>query len=131
MTLAPLLQASAAIQVHTVAALLAFVLGLVQLAGVKGTRRHVWLGWAWVAAMAVTALSSFAISELRPGAPSPIHALSLFALAWLPVGVLAARRGRARRHGRVMVGLFVGALVVAGAFTLWPGRIMHAAILSP
>jgi uncharacterized membrane protein len=27
-----------------------------------------------------------------------------------------------------MLGLFAGALVIAGAFTFWPGRIMHAVV---
>ncbi len=42
--------------------------------------------------------------------------------------VLAARRGNIRRHGSAMASLFVGALVVAGAFTLLPGRIMHRVV---
>ena len=55
MTLTPLLQASAAIQIHAVAALAAFGLGAVQLVGAKGTGLHRTLGWAWVVAMAATA----------------------------------------------------------------------------
>ncbi len=125
MTLAPLAAAAPAIQLHAAAAGVAFILGLLLLTGGKGTRRHALLGRAWVAAMAVTALSSFWISELRPGEASPIHALSLLTLACLPLGVLAIRKGRRRRHGRVMTGLFLGALVIAGLFTLLPGRIMH------
>jgi uncharacterized membrane protein len=27
-----------------------------------------------------------------------------------------------------MMGIFTGALVVAGLFTFWPGRIMHAVV---
>jgi uncharacterized membrane protein len=27
-----------------------------------------------------------------------------------------------------MIAIFVGALVVAGLFTFWPGRIMHAVL---
>jgi uncharacterized membrane protein len=30
-----------------------------------------------------------------------------------------------------MTGLFFGALVIAGIFTLVPGRIMHAVVLGP
>jgi len=36
-----------------------------------------------------------------------------------------------RRHRNIMVTLFIGALVIAGAFTLLPGRIMHAVMLGP
>jgi uncharacterized membrane protein len=45
-----------------------------------------------------------------------------------PLAVLAARRGRVVTHGRSMMGLFLGALVIAGAFTLLPGRIMGAVV---
>jgi len=34
-------------------------------------------------------------------------------------------------HRNSMVGLFVGALVIAGAFTFLPGRIMHAVVFGP
>jgi uncharacterized membrane protein len=27
-----------------------------------------------------------------------------------------------------MISIFVGALVIAGLFTFWPGRIMHAVV---
>jgi len=44
----------------------------------------------------------------------------------LPLAVLAAHRHDVARHRRAMIMIFAGALVVAGAFTLLPGRIMHA-----
>jgi len=40
-------------------------------------------------------------------------------------GVLHARRDRVKQHGATMIWIFVGALIVAGVFTLWRGRIMH------
>ena len=46
----------------------------------------------------------------------------------LLLAVLAARRHDVRRHRRGIVGLFAGALVVAGIFTFLPGRIMHAVV---
>lgn len=128
MTLQPLLQASAAIQIHALAALLAFALGVVQLAGAKGTARHRVIGWGWVAAMAVTAASGFFIQEILPGSFSPIHLLSVLVLVCLPVAILAARRGNVRVHGRTMLGMVIGGLIVAGLFTLLPGRIMHALV---
>jgi len=45
----------------------------------------------------------------------------------LPLAVLHARRHSVDRHRRAMIGIFTGALVIAGAFTFLPGRIMHAA----
>ncbi|KJS39321.1 MAG: membrane protein [Rhodospirillaceae bacterium BRH_c57] len=131
MSLDPLLQASPAIQAHAVAALAAFALGIMQLAGVKGGARHRVIGWSWVAAMAVTAASGFFIQEIIPGAFSPIHLLSLMVLVLLPVAIVAVRRGRVRTHRMTMIGMFAGGLIIAGLFTLLPGRIMHALVFGP
>jgi uncharacterized membrane protein len=65
MDLAPLTSAALPIQLHPYAALGAFVLGAVQLAGVKGTTRHRALGYTWAALMLIVAISSFWIHELR------------------------------------------------------------------
>ena len=43
----------------------AFVLGIVQLVGVKGTTVHRTLGYVWAALMLVIAISSFWIQGLR------------------------------------------------------------------
>ncbi len=54
-----------------------------------------------------------------------VHIVSLATLMTLPIAVLHARRGRVKRHAMAMMALFAGALVIAGAFTLVPGLIMH------
>jgi uncharacterized membrane protein len=132
MTLAPLLAASPAIQVHAFAALAAVALGAVQLAAPKGTIPHRLFGWLWAGLMLTVVLSSFFIHEIRLwGAWSPIHLLSIFTLIMLPLAVWRARRHDVRRHQRAMVGLFAGALVIAGIFTFMPGRIMHAVLFGP
>jgi uncharacterized membrane protein len=129
MTLAPLLDASPQIQVHAFAAIAAFGLGIVQLSAPKGTLPHRTIGWAWVALMFAVAFSSLFIHEIRMwGRWSPIHLLSIYVLIILPLAVLAARRHIVERHRKHMLGLFIGALVIAGAFTFWPGRIMHAVV---
>ena len=51
MTLAPLLSASPAIQLHAFAAMAALALGLAQFGGPKGTGLHRTLGWLWVVLM--------------------------------------------------------------------------------
>jgi len=129
MTLAPLLAAPAVIQVHAIAAMGAFGFGVVQLAAPKGTIPHRLVGWIWVALMLTIVVSSFFIHTIRLWGPfSPIHLLSLFTLVMLPFAVLAAHRHDVRLHQRAMIGLFVGALVIAGLFTLWPGRIMSKVV---
>lgn len=127
MSLAPLLSAPVLVQVHALGALAAVVLGAVQFAAPKGTLSHRRLGWAWVALMAGVALSSFGITGVAGrGQWSWIHLISVFTLLALASAVLHARRGRVRAHRTAMLALFFGALVVTGAFTLLPGRIMGA-----
>lgn len=131
MSLDPLFAAPLVVQLHAFAAMAAFVLGLVQFAAPKGTLPHRTLGYTWVALMLVIAASSFAINGMRQWAGfSLIHLLSVFVLILLPLAVLAARRHHVRRHRMAMIGLFAGALVIAGAFTLVPGRIMHRVLFS-
>jgi uncharacterized membrane protein len=126
MSLAPLLEAAPAIPLHAFAALAAFVLGLVQFAAPKGTLPHRTIGWIWVGLMATVAGSSFWIHTIRLAGPfSPIHLLSIFTLLVLPLAVWRAHTHRVADHRRMMILLFAGALVVAGLFTLLPGRVMH------
>jgi uncharacterized membrane protein len=127
MTLAPLLSAAPEIQVHVVAVTLAIGLLGPQLAMKKGTGAHRVIGWTWIFAMAVAALSSFWIHTIRLWGPfSPIHLLAVVTLGGLIRGVILARQGDALRHGRIMVRVALGGLIVAGLFTLLPGRLMHA-----
>jgi uncharacterized membrane protein len=129
MSLAPLLDAAPAIPVHAFAAMAAFALGVVQFAAPKGTLPHRTIGWIWVGLMAIVAASSFWIHEIRLLGPwSPIHLLSIFTLIMLPIAVWRARRHRVADHRRIMTMTFVGALVIAGLFTLLPGRVMHAVV---
>jgi uncharacterized membrane protein len=129
MTLAPLTNAPIAIQLHAYAALAAFALGAVQLARVKGTSQHRALGYTWVVLMLIVAISSFWIHDLRLWGPwSPIHLLSIMVLAMLPLAIYFARVQRVRGHKLTMLGLFSGALIIAGIFTLAPGRIMHRVV---
>ncbi|MGJ5217561.1 DUF2306 domain-containing protein [Bradyrhizobium oligotrophicum] len=129
MTFAPLLEAAPAIPLHAFAAMAAFVLGLVQFAAPKGTLPHRTVGWIWVALMLVVAVSSFWINTIRLAGPfSPIHLLSILTLVVLPIAVWRARTHRVADHRRMMIMLFAGALLIAGVFTLLPGRIMHHVI---
>jgi uncharacterized membrane protein len=131
-TLSPLLETAPVVQVHAFAAMAAFALGMVQLAAPKGTLPHRAIGWTWVGLMAVIAGSSFWIHDLRMLGPfSAIHLLSIFTLVTLPPAVMHARRHRVAQHRSAMISIFVGALVIAGLFTLLPGRIIHAVVFGP
>jgi len=132
MTLAPLLNAKPVIQVHAFAAMTAFALGAIQLAAPKGTLPHRTIGWIWAVLMLAIVVSSFFIHELRLWGPfSPIHLLSIFTLTMLPLAVWRAHRHQVERHRNAMLGLFFGALVIAGAFTFVPGRIMYKVAFGP
>jgi uncharacterized membrane protein len=112
------------IQLHIAGAVTALVIGSVLLAGVKGSGLHKRLGWTWVAAMTLTAISSLFIRTLHPGHFSFIHLLSGWTLIALPMAIFAIRRRNVRLHRRAMTGMFVGGLLIAGLFTFLPGRLM-------
>ena len=114
---------------HTVLALIAVLIGGIQLALAKGTSAHRWLGWVWVSLMTYVAISSFFISTIQTWRGfSPIHLLSAWTLFPLVVAVYHARAGNFHQHQSWMVALYVLALIVTGLFTLWPGRMMHEAV---
>ncbi len=128
MSLAPLLNAPFAIQLHAFAAMGAFALGILQFVAPKGTLPHRTVGWIWAGLMLVVAISSFWITgdSVRLAGPfSPIHLLSILVLFMLPAALLFAHRHKVSAHSKTMTGLFIGALIIAGLFTFVPGRIMH------
>lgn len=90
----------------------------------KGRGLHKPLGWAWVIAMGVTAISSLFITGLNGNSYSLIHLLTGWTLIALPMGIFAVRNRNVLAHRRAMTGMFLGGLVVAGALTFLPGRFM-------
>ena len=125
-----LFSAAMPIPSHTGLALLAVLIGGAQLALTKGTSAHRLLGWLWVTLMTYVAVSSFFISTIQTWRGfSLIHLLSAWTLLALAIAVHHARVVNIRQHQRWMVQLYVLALLVTGLFTLWPGRLMHEAVL--
>ena len=110
--------------IHLAAVVPAVAIGVAQLLMKKGTRAHKALGWLWVLSMAVVAVSSFWIMELRKGAGfSVIHLLSVWVLISLFCAIWFIRHGNVRAHKRFMVGVLLG-VAGAGLGTLVPGRFM-------
>lgn len=134
MFLAPLLAAPLPVQIHVFAALCLIPLTLAQFSLPlfrleHGSRLHRRLGWSWIILMALVALSSFWIREIRLiGGFSPIHLLSVVTLVSLVAAVLAARYHRVHHHRRAMTWLTYGALMGTGVFTFLPGRLMNAVL---
>lgn len=134
MILQPLLAASPVVQAHAFAAIAAFVIGFIQIAGPKGTVLHKMLGALWIALMFLIAVTSIFIGRpVEAGDPlwahfSPIHLFTVLTFVSLTIGLRLLIGGgpQMKHHSRPFIGLFVGGLIVAGvlAFAL-PGRIMH------
>jgi uncharacterized membrane protein len=116
---------STVVIVHAAAAVAALPIGGYQLYAMKGTGGHRVVGYVWVALMTVVAVSSFWIHEIRQlGWFSVIHLLSLYVAVSLPIAVIAARQGNIARHRGTMKGMYIGGLIIAGLFTLTPGRVL-------
>ncbi len=110
----------------------ALIVGIVQLVAPKGTLPHRTPGWVWVVLMLTISVSSFWIHGhgwRLWRSWSPIHLLSIFAPLMLLLGVFYARTRNVRGHkNHDDLDLHSGALVVAGLFTLLPGRIVHRVV---
>ena len=114
------------IPLHAIMAMIAIILGGIQLSMKKGGAIHKLLGRIWVGIMMFVSISSFFIHEIKLwGAYSPIHLLSLWTIFILGLAIYYVRIGNIKRHKQTMIALFFFALIVAGFFTLMPGRIMH------
>ena len=120
----PLATASIQIQIHVAAVTVALAVGIALMLGLKGNTAHRALGWTWVVAMATAAISSLFIHRANAAGFSFLHLFAGWTLVALPMGVFAARKHKVRLHGRTMTGLFVGGLLIAGAFAFMPGRLM-------
>ena len=119
-----LVEASLMVKLHLAGALTAFAIGIVLLRGVKGTGLHRGLGYAWVGAMALAAVSSFFLVGLNGNHYSLIHGLSAWTVIVLPMAVVSARRKNIRKHAKEMTNLFLGGLLFAGLFAFLPGRLL-------
>jgi len=129
MTWQPLWNDGPIISAHAITALVAMGVGAVQFATPRGTKLHLLLGYSWVGMMALVAGSSFWIHQFQViGSYSPIHILSAITLVALWYAIRAARAGRIRAHRSAMITLYITALMLTGAFTLIPGRTMHAVL---
>ena len=107
---------------HLTAALSALALGIVMLVRRKGTISHKLWGRVWAGLMLSVAISSLWIPSFLHF--TWIHLFTLLTLVSLPLAIYKIRRGNVKGHARAMKGLFIGGLVIAGIFTLIPGRIL-------
>lgn len=132
------MQMTPMIAVHLTAALGALVIGPVALWARRGhsqriatttqrPRLHRAAGYAWVTLMLLTALSALFIRDFRlPNIAgyTPIHLVVPYTLGGLFLALRRLFRGDVAGHRKNMLGLYLGACVGAGLFTLLPQRFL-------
>ena len=116
--------------IHLATVLPAFLIGTFLFINRKGTAKHRLLGKLYMLLMLFTALVTlFMSAEVGPtllGHFGFIHLFSLLVLYSVPQAYFAARNGNIKSHKLNMVGLYVGGILIAGAFTFAPGRLLHS-----
>ena len=128
----------AIIYTHASFALMAVPLGLFIFLNKKGTKQHRLVGRVWVFLLAIVSVTALFITSpmtdtaLNPRLYSWIHVLIPFTISQFIYSIWSIRQFKATRLAkhknaqiRSMIGVYVGALLVAGAFTLMPGRMLH------
>ena len=125
------LHLSPVLAIHVSAALAATAVGPLALwarrSGAQRPRLHRAAGYAWVTLMVAVAISALFIHGTqgpRLGGFGPLHLLIPLTLGMLFVSFRHMLRGNIAGHRRVMQRLYIGACVVAGLFTLLPGRLL-------
>ena len=120
------------IYAHATLALLAVPLGLYILPTKKGTKQHRILGRIWVTFLIIVSLTAIFIQTINPGQYSWIHLLIPFTLVSLIYSIWNIKKYKKTKierykysHMYSMIGVYVGALLIAGAVTLMPGRFFH------
>jgi len=120
---------------HIVFALTAVPVGVYIFLTKKGTARHKLAGRFWVALLIIVSLSAIPIQTINPGQYSLIHLLIPYTISSLIYSIWSIRKFKKTRlykyryaHMYSMIGVYVGALLIAGAFTLLPGRFLHGVL---
>lgn len=115
---------------HLATVVPAFAIGAFQLFRRKGTPSHKLLGKVYMLLMLATAFITLAMpAHVGPRILNHfgfIHIFSLLALINVPIAYVSARRGNIRAHRGAMLGLYLGGILIAGAFAFSPGRMLHA-----
>jgi uncharacterized membrane protein len=117
------------VAVHMTAAIAAVALGpfaiWARLGMTTRPKLHRAFGYAWVTMMVVTAISALFIRSYFGFSWmgfSPIHLLAPLTLFSLVTAFRYLAKGNIAGHKKTMIGLYVQACLIAGAFTLVPGR---------
>jgi uncharacterized membrane protein len=114
---------------HLATVVPAFAIGAFQLLKRKGTPSHKLLGKICMLLMLATGFITLAMpAQVGPrflGHFGFIHIFSFLALFNVPAAYMAVRRGNIKLHRFNMISLYVGGILIAGAFAFSPGRMLH------
>ena len=121
------------VYIHAFMALLAIPVGWYIFLTTKGTPRHRLMGRIWVLLLSSVAITALFITTINPGHYSVIHLLIPYTLGSLVYSIWNIRKFKQtkipkykRAHIYSMIGVYIGALVIAGVFTLMPGRFFYS-----
>ncbi|AWX43555.1 hypothetical protein HME9304_00544 [Flagellimonas maritima] len=115
--------------VHIITVVPCIFLGAYLLIVKKGTKYHRSIGKIYMILMFFTAfISLFLPAQVGNQFLNHfgfIHLFSFLTLYTVPTAIMAIRRGKIKVHKRKMILLYFGALIIAGGFTLAPGRYLN------
>ncbi len=106
----------------------AFIIATYMVLIKKGTAQHKFLGRIYMVLMLFTAMVTlFMSAQVGPTLFDHfgfIHLLGVLVLYSVPSAYFAIKAGDVKKHKLNMIGLYIGGMVVAGGFTLVPGRFL-------
>ena len=115
--------------IHLATVVPCFFIGTMLLLMKRGTTIHKDLGKVYMVLMLVTAMVTiFMPAQVGPRVLNHfgwIHSFSFFTIYTVPTSYIAIKKGKIQTHKRKMILLYFGAIVLAGGFTLAPGRYLH------
>ena len=91
---------------HIFLALIALVIGAMNLLSKKGTNKHKLIGWFWIIFMGYVSISSFWIKELNEGQYSWIHLLSIITILSLIISIIAIKLKYIKIHSFFMINTY-------------------------
>jgi uncharacterized membrane protein len=115
-----------AIQIHLATVIPAFFLGTwLIFFSRKGSRFHRIFGSIYLLLMTITAATAMFIRSLNPGHLSWIHLFIPLTLFGVASAIWRVRKKDVKGHRAAMLGVYFGGLIIAGALTFYPGRLMY------
>ena len=125
------------IYIHAFFALIAVPVGLYILLTKKGTQKHKLTGRIWTLFLLIVSFTALFIQAINPGEYSLIHLLIPWTIGSLIYSIWSIRKFQKTKlqkykkaHMYSMIGVYVGALLVAGVFTLMPRRLFYEILFS-